>query len=99
MTKSTRTIATMKPTENMATVLEIIFATYANCLRNQYAEKTIRNAEVFKSAVAEFSRRKLIVLVNAKSAIPLEVPDFLGHQIKRTKHFPVWMPTKMMGNP
>ena len=101
MPKSARMIATInhKPNENYATALRIIFADYANRLRAQYPNRTIRNSDVFSSAVVAFSRRKLIALVKAKSAIPVEVPEFLIRRIRRTKHFPIWMPTKKIGNP
>ena len=101
MPKSARMIATInhKPNENCATWLRIIFADYANRLRAQYPNRTIRNSDVFSSAIVAFSRRKLIALVKAKSAIPVEVPNFLIHNIRRTKHFPIWMPTRKIGSP
>jgi hypothetical protein len=78
--------------ENMYGLLESIFAEYANRLRANYPDRTIRNAAVFASGVPEFARLGLIELVDARTGIPEGIPDFLVRTIKRAKHQPIWIP-------
>jgi hypothetical protein len=77
----------------MHSVLEVIFIDYANLLRRQYPDQTIRNAAVFDSAVKAFSRHGYIQLAPAGRAIPSDLPDFIVRTIKRAKHQPIWVPT------
>ena len=42
--------------ENMHGLLESTFVDYANRLRSNYPDRTIRNAAVFLSGVPEFAR-------------------------------------------
>ncbi len=78
--------------ENMHGLLESTFARYANLLRQKYPGRTIRNAAVFASAVAEFARLGYVELVDARMGIPEGLPDFLVCTIKRVKHQPIWIP-------
>jgi hypothetical protein len=78
--------------ENMYGLLESIFAEYADRLRANYPDRTIRNAAVFASGVPEFARLGLIELVDARTGIPEGIPDFLVRTIKRAKHQPIWIP-------
>jgi hypothetical protein len=73
-------------------LLESIFAEYADRLRANYPDRTIRNAAVFASGVPEFARLGLIELVDARTGIPEGIPDFLVRTIKRAKHQPIWIP-------
>jgi hypothetical protein len=81
-------------TENMHGLLEVFFIDYANLLRRQYPDQTIRNATVFASAVKAFSRQGYIQLVDARRGIPSDLPDFIVRTIKRAKHQPIWIPTR-----
>ena len=63
--------------ENMHGLLECIFVDYANQLRANYPGRIIRNAKVFASGVPEFARLGYIELVDARSGIPEDIPDFL----------------------
>jgi tRNA A37 N6-isopentenylltransferase MiaA len=78
--------------ENMHGLLESIFVDYANQLRANYPERTIRNGAVFASGVLEFARLGYIELVDARTGIPDGVPAFLVRTIKRAKHQPIWIP-------
>lgn len=69
--------------ENMHPLLECTFVDYANLLRANYPDKTIRNAAVFASGVPEFARLGYIELVDARTGIPEGIPDFLIRTIKR----------------
>ena len=46
-------------TENMHVLLELMFVRYANLLRSKYPDKTIRNADVFRSGVKEFAQTEV----------------------------------------
>jgi hypothetical protein len=82
-------------TENMHSLLEGIFVDYANRLRRQYPDQTIRNAAVFASAVKAFSRHGYIQLAHAgRGIIPSDLPNFIVRTIKRAKHQPIWIPTR-----
>ena len=78
--------------ENMHGLLECIFVDYANQLRANYPGRIIRNATVFASGVPEFARLGFIELVDARSGIPEDIPDFLVRTIKRAKYQPIWIP-------
>jgi hypothetical protein len=78
--------------ENMHGLLESSFVFYANQLRANYPGRTIRNAKVFASGVPEFARLGFIELVDARSGIPKDIPDFLVRTIKRAKYQPIWIP-------
>jgi hypothetical protein len=79
-------------TENMHGLLECTFVDYANQLRANYPGRIIRNATVFASGVPEFARLGFIELVDARSGIPKDIPDFLIRTIKRAKRQPIWIP-------
>ena len=79
-------------TENMHGLLECTFVVYANQLRTNYPDRTIRNAAVFSSGVPEFARRGFIELVDARTRIPEGLPAFLVRTIKRAKYQPIWIP-------
>jgi hypothetical protein len=49
----------LKRCANMHAILECTFVDYANRLRAQYPERTIRNGAVFASGVLEFARRTI----------------------------------------
>jgi hypothetical protein len=68
-----------------------MFVQYANLLRSNYPDKTIRNGEVFASGVQEFARLGYIELVDARTGIPDGLPAFLVRTIKRAKP-PIWIP-------
>jgi hypothetical protein len=78
--------------ENMHGLLECTFVNYANLLRANYPERTIRNAALFASGVPEFARLGYIELVDARAGIPEDIPDFLVRTIKRAKYQPIWIP-------
>ena len=78
--------------ENMYGLLECIFVDYANQLRANYPDRTIRNTAVFASGVPEFARLGLIELVDARTGIRDGIPDFVVRTIKRAKHQPIWIP-------
>ena len=78
--------------ENMHGLLECIFVDYANQLRANSPGRIIRNAKVFASGVPEFARLGFIELVDARSGIPEDIPDFLVRTIKRAKYQPIWIP-------
>ena len=78
--------------ENMHGLLECIFVDYANLLRANYPDRTIRNTAVFVSGVPEFARLDLIELVDARTGIRDGIPDFVVRTIKRAKHQPIWIP-------
>jgi hypothetical protein len=78
--------------ENMHGLLESMFVDYANRLRADYPEQTIRNAAVFTSGVREFARLGYIELVDVRTGEPEGVPDHLVRTIKRAKHHPIWIP-------
>jgi hypothetical protein len=78
--------------ENMHGLLECIFVDYANLLRANYPDRTIRNTAVFVSGVPEFARLGLIELVDARTGIRDGIPDFVVRTIKRAKHQPIWIP-------
>ena len=65
--------------ENMHGLLESIFVDYANRLRANYPDR-ISEREGFASGVPEFARRGFIELVDARTGIPEELPDFLFAQ-------------------
>jgi hypothetical protein len=69
-----------------------ILKAYAQRLRDEYPNLTIRNATVFESAIREFSRYGYIELVDGKRGIPAWLPDRLVRTIKRVKYKPIWMP-------
>lgn len=77
--------------ENMHGLLESMFVQYANLLRSNYPDKTIRNGEVFASGVQEFARLGYIELVDARTGIPDGLPAFLVRTIKRAKPA-IWIP-------
>lgn len=77
--------------ENMHGLLELTLVQYANLLRSKYPDKTIRNADVFRSGVNEFARLGYIELVGARIGIPNGLPAFLVQTIKRAKP-PIWIP-------
>ena len=77
--------------ENMHGLLESMFVRNANLLRSKYPDKTIRNADVFRSGVKEFARLGYIELVDARTEIPDGLPAFLVRTIKRAKP-PIWIP-------
>jgi hypothetical protein len=79
-------------TENMHGLLESTFVDYANRLRANYPDRTIRNAAVIVSGVPEFARRGFIELVDARTGIPEGLPAFLVRTIKRAKYQPIWIP-------
>jgi hypothetical protein len=78
--------------ENVHGLLESLFVGYANCLRADHPELKIRNATVLTSAIREFARLGYIELVDRRSGIPEDIPDFLVRAIKRVKHQPIWIP-------
>ena len=78
--------------ENMFALLKCIFADYANQLRDNYPNQTIRNAAVVASGVPEFARLGFIELVDTRRGIPKNIPGFLVRRIKRAKHQPIWIP-------
>jgi hypothetical protein len=78
--------------ENMHALLECIFVDYANLLRENYPDRTIRNAAVFLSGVPEFARLGFIELVDARAGIREGIPDSIARRIKRSKHQPIWIP-------
>jgi hypothetical protein len=78
--------------ENMHGLLESLFVQYANRLRSNYPDKTIRNREVFASGVPEFARRGYIELVDVRTRIPDGLPPTLVRTIKRAKYQPIWIP-------
>lgn len=78
--------------ENMHGLLESTFVDYANRLRANYPDRTIRNAAVFLSDVPEFARPGFIELVDARTKIPEGLPAFLVRTIKRAKYQPIWIP-------
>jgi hypothetical protein len=78
--------------ENMHWLLESLFVQYANLLRSNYPDKTIRNAAVFASGFQEFARRGYIELVDGRIGIPEGLPLDLVRTIKRAKHQPIWIP-------
>jgi hypothetical protein len=78
--------------ENMHGLPECTFVNYANLLRANYPERTIRNAALFASGVPEFARLGYIELVDARAGIPEDIPDFLVRTIKRAKYQPIWIP-------
>jgi hypothetical protein len=79
-------------TENMFALLKYIFADYANQLRDNYPNQTIRNAAIIASGVPEFARLGFIELVDTRRGIPKHIPGFLVRRIKRAKHQPIWIP-------
>src|SRR6476660_2421599 len=79
-------------TGNMHRLLECTFVDYANQLRASYPGQIIRKATVFASGVPEFARLGFIELVDARSGIPKDIPDFLIRTIKRAKYQPIWIP-------
>jgi hypothetical protein len=78
--------------ENMHGLLESLLVGYANRLRADYPELTIRNAAVLSSAVQEFARLGYIELVDRRGIIPEDIPNFLVRTIRRAKHQPIWIP-------
>jgi hypothetical protein len=78
--------------ENMHGILECTFIDYANQLRENYPERTIRNAAVFASAVPEFARLGYIELVDSRTSILDGLPPGLVRTINRAKHQPIWIP-------
>jgi hypothetical protein len=73
-------------------LLESLFVQYANRLRSNYPDKTIRNGEVFASGVPGFARLGYIELVDVRTRIPDGLPPALVRTIKRAKHQPIWIP-------
>ena len=65
---------------------------YANRIRANYPDRTIRNAAVFFSGVPEFARRGFFELVDARTGIPEGLPAFLVRTVKRAKYQPIWIP-------
>jgi hypothetical protein len=78
--------------ENMHGLLESLFVQYANLLRSNHPDKTIRNGEVFASGVQEFARRGYIELVDGRTGMAVGLPLDLVRTIKRAKHQPIWIP-------
>jgi hypothetical protein len=82
------------PTANMHAILKCIFVDYANQLRAAYPGRKIRNGAVFASAIPEFERFGYIKLVDTRNGIRKGIPKFLIDSIKRSKHQPIWVPSR-----
>ncbi len=80
--------------DNMYALLECILVDYANQLRAKYPGRKIRNAAVFASGIPVFERLGYIELVDAKDGIPKGIPKFLIATIKRSRHQPIWIPSR-----
>ena len=63
----------MKP--KLYGLIHAILVLYAQRLRDEYPNLTIRNETVFESAIRELSRLGYIELVDGKRGIPAWVPD------------------------
>ncbi len=80
--------------DNMYALLECILVDYANQLRAKYPGQKIRNSAVFASGIPVFERFGYIELVDAKAGILKGIPEFLIARIKRSKHQPIWVPSR-----
>ncbi len=67
-------------------ILDCTFADYTNQLRENYPERTIRNAAIFASDVPGFARLGYIELFDARTGIPQGFPGWFGpdHQAGKT---------------
>jgi hypothetical protein len=77
--------------QNLHALLKEIFSMYAVDLRARYSGQTIRNADVFDSAIREFSRLNYIELVDCSRGVPAGVPSVLVRRLKRVRHHPIWI--------
>lgn len=80
----------MKP--KLYGLIHAILVLYAQRLRDEYPNLTIRNETVFELAIRELSRLGYIELVDGKRGIPAWLPDGMIRTIKRVKYEPIWMP-------